>query len=220
MRRGGRVLDRVAELADVAGPVVAEQRERRADDSASGGRASRRHASSSSVAASRARSRGRSRSGGSSEPRGAEPERQVAAEPAGLDLAREIAVRRGDDPQVGRARGRLADPHALAGLEHAQQLGLDRQRQLADLVEEQRAAVRRLEQPAFAATAPVNAPRSWPNSSLSSQRLGIAAQLTDTNGPSRAPDAWIAAAASSLPEPVSPRIRIGIVERASRRASW
>jgi hypothetical protein len=37
-----------------------------------------------------------------------------------------------------------------AGLEHAQQLGLQCQRQLADLVDQQRAAVRGLEQPLLA----------------------------------------------------------------------
>ena len=36
------------------------------------------------------------------------------------------------------------------------------------------------------ATAPVNAPRSWPNSSDSISSSGMAAQLTSTNGPSRA----------------------------------
>ena len=39
-----------------------------------------------------------------------------------------------------------ADAPDLALLEHAQQLGLDAERQLADLVEEDGAAVRRLEE--------------------------------------------------------------------------
>ena len=51
------------------------------------------------------------------------------------------------------------------------QLGLHVERQLADLVEEQRAAVGDLERAgAVARSAPVNAPRSWPNSSTRDQR--------------------------------------------------
>ncbi len=53
----------------------------------------------------------------------------------------QIAVRRGNQPHVHFARLHRADALHLAVLEHAQQLGLHGQRQLADLVEEQRAAV-------------------------------------------------------------------------------
>ncbi len=73
--------------------------------------------------------------------------------------------------------------------------------------------------PGLLASAPENAPRAWPKSSLSASASGMAAQLIDTNGPGeRGEKAWMAAAASSLPTPVSPRMRIGMVERASRRA--
>ena len=58
----------------------------------------------------------------------------------------EVAVGRGDDAHVDRAARVLADAADLALLQHAQQLDLHRRRHLADLVEEQRAAVRRLEQ--------------------------------------------------------------------------
>ncbi len=55
--------------------------------------------------------------------------------------------------------------------------------------------------------APVNAPFSWPNSSLSSSSAGSAAQFTFTNGRSlRGERWWIARATSSLPTPLSPRI--------------
>ena len=64
--------------------------------------------------------------------------------------------------------------------------------------------------PARAATAPVNAPRAWPNSSPSISELASAAQSTMTNGPdARADASWIARATSSLPVPVSPRISTG-----------
>ena len=58
--------------------------------------------------------------------------------------------------------------------------------------------------------APVKAPFSWPNSSLSSSVSGIAAQFTATNGPlARGESSWMARATSSLPVPVSPRISTG-----------
>ena len=56
--------------------------------------------------------------------------------------------------------------------------------------------------------APVNAPRSWPNSSLSSSSAGSAAQFTFTNGRFfRVERWWMARETSSLPTPLSPRIR-------------
>ena len=59
--------------------------------------------------------------------------------------------------------------------------------------------------PSRATTAPVNAPRVWPNSSASINDSGMAAQLSGTNGPCRrAEPSWTARAMSSLPVPVSP----------------
>ena len=59
--------------------------------------------------------------------------------------------------------------------------------------------------PGLRAAAPVNAPFSWPNSSVSSSVSGIAAQLIATNGPSaRGLSACSARANSSLPVPLSP----------------
>ena len=59
--------------------------------------------------------------------------------------------------------------------------------------------------------APVNAPRSWPNNSLSSRSFGIAAVLMATKGPllpasPRGLCLCNACATSSLPEPLSPVI--------------
>ena len=68
-------------------------------------------------------------------------------------------------------------------------------RQVADLVEEQRAAVRRFEAPRTRASRPCNAPASAPNSSLSSSSDGSAPTLTRTNGPSRIAElAWMISA--------------------------
>ncbi len=62
-------------------------------------------------------------------------------------------------------------------------------------------------EPSRSDTAPVKAPRTWPNSSLSSNSLGMAAQLMATKGwRERRPWAWIARATTSLPVPVSPVI--------------
>jgi hypothetical protein len=56
-----------------------------------------------------------------------------------------------------------------------------------------------------ALTAPVNEPRAWPKSSLSSSVSVMAAQLTGTKAYSFASlFAWIAFATSSLPVPLSP----------------
>ena len=63
----------------------------------------------------------------------------------------------------------------------------------------------RANSPARGAAAPVNAPLTWPNSSLSSRPSGRAPQSTATNGAARRDDAaWTARATSSLPVPVSP----------------
>ena len=87
------------------------------------------------------------------QPHDAEPVEQVLAEPAGADLVLEVAVGRRDDPDVDLLRLRAADAADLALLERAQQLRLEIERQLAELVEEQRAAVGLLEQ-ALAASSP------------------------------------------------------------------
>ena len=65
--------------------------------------------------------------------------------------------------------------------------------------------VGQLERPTCRASAPVKAPFSWPNSSLSMSVAGMAAQLTRTIArPCRGPRSWISVATSSLPVPVSP----------------
>ena len=59
--------------------------------------------------------------------------------------------------------------------------------------------------PGLVATAPVNAPRSWPKSSDSSSWSGSAAQLMAMNGPWLRREAWwMKRATTSLPVPDSP----------------
>ena len=60
--------------------------------------------------------------------------------------------------------------------------------------------------PTLAACAPVNAPFSWPNSSLESSSSVNAPQLIAKKGPAaRRLLAWISRANNSLPVPLSPR---------------
>src|SRR5207253_6902046 len=70
---------------------------------------------------------------------------RVGAKLSRLDQLLQRPVRGGDDPDVAPDRLRAADPLELLLLEHAKQLRLEVQRQVADLVEEEGAAVRELE---------------------------------------------------------------------------
>src|SRR5262249_45221627 len=71
--------------------------------------------------------------------------KQVVAEPTELDLAIEVPARRREDPNVDADRLLAADPTELASLDRAEKLGLQRELEIADLVDEERAAVRLLE---------------------------------------------------------------------------
>ena len=62
------------------------------------------------------------------DPRGVEPEQQVLAKATRGDLDGEVAVRRGDEPDVDLALAHVADAGDALGLEDAQQLGLRRRR--------------------------------------------------------------------------------------------
>ena len=71
--------------------------------------------------------------------------------------------------------------------------------------------------PLRAFTAPVKAPFSWPNSSLSMSSLEMAAQLTGMKGLSaRSERVCTARATSSLPVPDSPKIATAAVDGATR----
>ena len=76
-----------------------------------------------------------------------QPEEEILPEALLDDALLEIAVRRGDHAHVDLALGRGADAAHRVILEHAQQLRLHRHRELADLVEEERAALRGLDEP-------------------------------------------------------------------------
>ena len=70
---------------------------------------------------------------------------EVGPERALLHGLAQVAVAGGDHTRARHAARGLADALVLAVLQHAQQLGLQLERQLADLVEEQRAVARVLE---------------------------------------------------------------------------
>jgi hypothetical protein len=95
----------------------------------------------------------------------------------------EVLVRGGDHAHVGAQRVVAADAVELAVRQHAQQARLQVERHVADFVEEQRAASACSKRPRRMVCAPVNAPRSWPNSSDSSRSFGIAAVFSAMNGP-------------------------------------
>ena len=76
-----------------------------------------------------------------------EPEVQVLAEAPLLDERQQVPVGRGDHPDVDVVDLVAADGPDVAELQHAEQLGLQAEGHVADLVEQQRAAVGLGEQP-------------------------------------------------------------------------
>ena len=74
--------------------------------------------------------------------------------------------------------------------------------------------------PSRSRSAPVKAPRTWPNSSLSMSERDTPARSQMTNGASaRGPAAWIASAHSSLPVPVSPSMSTATSDCATRSST-
>jgi hypothetical protein len=70
---------------------------------------------------------------------------KVLPEAARPDRLVEVLVRRRDDPRLDRPRAALADPLELPLLEDAQELDLQVERDVPDLVEEDRAPAREIE---------------------------------------------------------------------------
>ena len=163
--QNGRPLDDIAQLPDIARPFIGQQAGCRgpAQALAGGGR---------KCSASGTMSARRSRSGGRVIGTTFEAVIQVGAEQALGDEGRQVAMRGGHEADIDPARPAAEGRHD-AILEHAQDLGLHRRRHVADLVEEQRPAApprgRRRRGPR---SRPVNAPWTWPNSSLSSRSAG------------------------------------------------
>ena len=102
-----------------------------------------------------------------------EPEQQVLAELSVLGRFGEVLVGGRDDAYVHRDRSLTPEPLDHAGLEHAQQLRLGLEAQVAHLVQEQRAAIGQLE----AAHAPLGSARE--RAALVPEHLGLHQILRD-----------------------------------------
>ena len=135
----------VAQLADVARPVVALQLLQRRRREALIFRPVSRTNRFRKWSASSGTSSTRSRSGGTSHLHHLEAEEQVAAERPGPDRLLQRPVGRRHHAHVHLDRRVAADPLERVALQHAQELRLRGRGHLADLVEEDRAAVGRLE---------------------------------------------------------------------------
>ena len=104
---------------------------------------------------------------------------QVFAERAGLDPLLQVLVRGGDDAHVAAHRVVAADAIELAVGEHAQQARLQVERHVADLVEEERAAVGLLE------AAAARGLRAGEGAALVAEQLGLEQVLRDRRGVDR-----------------------------------
>ena len=98
---------------------------------------------------------------------------KVFAEAAVGDHRFEVLVRRADDARVDRDRLTPADALDHPLLEEAQQLDLERQRDVADLVEEQGAALRHLD------LADVRLDRAGERAALVAEQLGLEQSLRE-----------------------------------------
>ena len=96
---------------------------------------------------------------------------EIRAEAPDLREPRQVLVGRADDPHVGRDRLRSADALELAVLDRAQDLFLHAERNRAELVEHERAAVRLLE------AADVRTRRSGERAGLVAEELGLEQRL-------------------------------------------
>ena len=145
-----RALDDVTKLPDVARPGILLQRRecRPVDESmrlpnAFENSSTNRHTSSGMSST-------RSRSGGTANRKHIQAVVRVLAERSFGDPLFEIAVRRGDDPDVHANRLRAAEPLDRPLLQHPQQLHLHVERQVANLVEKDGRMIGHLEAPDLA----------------------------------------------------------------------
>ena len=144
---------------------------------------------------------------------------EVLAEVAPRLGIAEVHLGRGDHAQVDPAGLVGAERRDLARLEHAQQLHLQRGRHRPR--SRRGTACRRCAcsiRPTRRRSAPVKAPASWPNSSLSSTVSGSAPQFSATNGRSAPPAPAVQRARP--PPPCRCRSRPGSSTSTSASATW
>jgi hypothetical protein len=89
---------------------------------------------------------------------GVEPVEEVFSKLSGSDAIFEPAIRRGHETHVDRPRLETTHPRHFSQFECAKKLRLPRERQLADLVEEDRPSLRRLQEPALRLGCPGEGP--------------------------------------------------------------
>jgi hypothetical protein len=131
--------------------------------------------------------------------------KQVFPKPALGHLRFQVAVGRRNDPDIHLDGLFLAYRVNFALLQEAQQLGLDVQGQLSNFVQKQRSSGGRPDDAQGVFVGPGKSSLRCPNSRLSTNSAGIAAQLKGKNTRSRRRlVAWSARATSSLPTPDSP----------------
>ena len=149
-----------------------------------------------------------------------EPVVKIGAELAALDHGGERNVGGGDDADVDVHRRAFTETFELALLQDTRRSFGCRLSGISPISSSRivpPSASSNL--PGRFATAPVNAPFPWPNSSLSSNDSGTAAQLTATNGlVLRSLESWMNRASSSLPVPLSASIRTSAPVLAAARA--
>ena len=176
--------ERVLELAHVAGPAMLPERAQRGAGEPRR-RLGRGRAARASCSTSSGTSPSRSRSGGTAIVITSRRNREILAEPAGGGELGERALARGDDADVDlarlacRRRGGSCRPAARAAASPASPA-------LVSAISSRNSVPPSAtsNRPRRSRSAPVNAPRTWPNSSLSSSGSGTALQLIATNAPS------------------------------------
>ena len=124
----------------------------------------------------------------------------------------------GDDAHVGLDHAGRAERSEPPILKEPQQLGLQLDRHVADLVQEQRAAVGELDEAGLASLGGRVRPLLV-TEELAFDQLARNRRAVDRDqGPRRPLAAWMAFANTSFPTPVSPTSRISALERARRRS--
>ena len=145
---------------------------------------------------------------------------EIGAEAPGAHFLGQVAVGGCDQAYVDAVLAIGADPLQLPALQHAEQLGLHRQRQLADLVEEQAAAVGQFELAAPFVDRAGEGAAHMAEQFAFHQGLGQRGALRLIIGlPLRMECRWMDCATSSLPTPVSPVISTLRSLLATRRIS-
>ena len=135
-----------------------------------------------------------------------QPMKKVFAKTPLGDGLRKIAARRGNDAHIDENTRGAADALEVLIDQNAEDLGLRLARHVGDFIQVKRAAVRLFKR--ADPRLPFN-PDSTPNSSASILSGDIVGALMTTKGPlARLEFSWISRAASSLPDPAAPEIRM------------